>query len=191
MSSIVCHIPSWSVYYKIYHTYEYGCMYTSVYSILYSYKINSKTKPINLLPKLWNYTLPLTLRTHVCPSWFHHLSPPLRRFNNNSNFLLIILLFFFLVLCIIQKYLYVFFSDFELKYLLYVVWDFLFLLSTIFELIHISMISFSIIHQHLSTLEYNYLSYCWWTFGLLTFFALTRLLRMILHISSGVYIYKS
>ena len=87
MSSVVYYIPNWPGYYKIHHTCEYGWKYISVYSILHSYKNNDKTKPMNLTTNLWNYTLPLTLRTSVCSSWFHYLSPPLDRFNNNSKFL--------------------------------------------------------------------------------------------------------
>lgn len=118
IQSLVWHIPNPSFSYEIYHTYEYGNMYTRVHSVLYSYKNNDKIKPMDLPPKLWNCTLPLSLAL----SDFITFPLPLVDLTTILNFfVLIILLLFFLVLCVTHKHIYVLFVflDFELLHLLY------------------------------------------------------------------------
>ena len=179
MLYVVYYIPNWSGYYKIHHTYEYGWKYISVFSILHSYKNNDKTKPMNLTSNLWNYTLPSTLRTPVCSSWFHYLSPPLDRCNNNSISLCSLFFCFYSINSFVHytwTLICIFFWFWIDIFIVCGLW-FSFLLSIL--LIYVSLISFSIIHQHLNTPEHTYLPYCSWAFGLLIFFAITRQCRVI------------
>lgn len=134
---------------------------------------------MNLTSNLWNYTLPSTLRTPVCSSWFHYLSPPLDRCNNNSISLCSLFFCFYSINSFVHytwTLICIFFWFWIDIFIVCGLW-FSFLLSIL--LMYVSLISFSIIHQHLNTPEHTYLPYCSWAFGLLIFFAITRQCRVI------------